>query len=433
MKQLILVLICFIFSISFLSAQQGRPLKDAKKTLIHEAVKLETDKIFNRLVEIRRNFHQDPELAGHEVNTRKVIKQYLLNLGLEVDTNTYGYGIVGILKGGKGGKKIAWRSEMDALASDYPDKVAFKSRKEGIGHGCGHDIHLAIALGIAEVLVKNKEALNGTVYFIFQPEEETFAGAKGMIDKGLIAKISPDEIYGLHVSAFPAGQIIVKPNEMFAYQKRVRIKLKNELPAVEAKELTKKIYNFLSRASSGSKPWEIQSAIDPKLGLMNPNTIFKDYLIMDRNFTTYSKNDQFFMEAYLYETNPAKLNTIIPGIKQVIEDSHYKNQLVSVSFIQENPTVINAERLTNMAIKTIRNIYGEEAVSTDYGQMPFFNDDFAYFQQKVPGVYFFLGGSNFEKGMIAMNHAPGFEVDEECIRVGVRSFSSLLLERLNRE
>lgn len=432
MKKLLLVLISFIISISFSSAQVDLKSIDAKETLIHEAIKLETDHIFKKLVEIRRDLHENPELAGHEVNTQKIIKQYLLDLGLEVDTNTYGYGIVGILKGGKDGRKIAWRSEMDALPSDYPDKVAFKSKKEGVGHGCGHDIHLAIALGIAEVLVKNRKALNGTVYFIFQPEEETFVGAKRMIDNGLLSKINPDEIYGLHVTALPVGKIVVKPNEMFAYQKRIRIKLKNELTAEEAKELTKKIHSFLSRASTGSKPWEVQAMVDSKIGLMQPNTIFKDYLIMDQNFNIYAKNGQLFLEAYLYETNSANLKDIIPKIKHVIEDSAYKDQLLSVSFIQENPTVINDERLTGIAMKTFEKIYGKGLAIPDYGQTPYFNDDFAYFQQKIPGVFFFLGGSNFEKGMIAMNHSPNFEVDEESIRVGVRSFSSLMVERLNR-
>jgi metal-dependent amidase/aminoacylase/carboxypeptidase family protein len=100
---------------------------------------------------------------------------------------------------------------------------------------------------------------------------------------------------------------------------------------------------------------------------------------------------------------------------------------------KKNITVFNNKKLTNIAIKTLNNIYGKGAVNIDYGQAPFFNDDFAYFQQKIPGVYFILGGSNFEKGIIAMNHARNFEVDEESIRTGVKSFSSLILERLKEK
>ena len=409
MKRLVFILAYLLIS----SASAQEPFS-------HQSIQLQTDRIFNNLVKIRREFHENPELAGNEIRTQKVIAQYLLDLGLEVDTNIYGHGVVGILKGGKKGKKIAWRSDMDALSN------------KGIQHGCGHDIHMAIGLGIAEVLTKNKASLSGTIYFIFQPEEETFIGAKGMINDGLFSKIKPDEIYGLHVSALPVGQIMVKPNEMFAYQKRVRIKLKDELSKEEAKALTKKIHSFLSRSTANSKPWEIHHMADPKIGLMNPNTIFKDYLFMDENFINHSKNNVLFLEAYLYETNSSYLKDIIPKIKQAIEDNGYKDQLLSVSFIQENPTVINDEKLTNAASKALQNIYGKDVIVTDHGQVPFFNDDFAYFQQKIPGVYFFLGGSNLEKGIIAMNHSPDFQVDEESIRTGVKCFSSLILERLNK-
>jgi metal-dependent amidase/aminoacylase/carboxypeptidase family protein len=404
--------------------------QNIKATSTHESIALETDKIFDKLVGIRRDLHQNPELAGAEIRTQKIIAQYLLGLGLEVETNLYGHSVVGILKGGKKGKKIAWRADMDALPNDFPDDVDFKSKVKGVQHGCGHDIHMAIALGIAEVLAKNKEALHGTVYFIFQPEEETFIGAKNMIDSGLFSKIEPDEIYGLHVTALPVGQIMVKPNEIFAYQKRISVKLKNELTKEQAKELTKNIHGLLSRAQADSKPWEIQNISDPKIGVENPNTIFKDYLIMDENFVIYNKNGELFLEAYLYETNASNLKSIIPKIKQFIEASNYKKQLLSISFIQENPTVINDEKLTKIAIRILDNIYGKGFIVNDYGQVPFFNDDFAYFQQKIRGVYFLLGGSNFEKGTIAMNHAPNFKVDEACIKVGIQSFSSLIVDRL---
>ena len=248
---------------------------------------------------------------------------------------------------------------------------------------------------------------------------------------GLITKFKLEEIYGLHLTALPVGQIMVKENEMFAYQKGIRIQLTNSLSKEEVKELSTKIRTSLVRTNNGSKPWEIQSIIDSKIGLANPSTIFKDYLVMDENFRSYSKNDTLFLEAELYETDAMKLKNIIPKIKQVISDQNYASQLLSVSYIKENPTVLNDPKLTNIAIKTFEKIYGKGYVTIDYGQVPYFNDDFAYFQQKIPGVYFFLGGSNFEKGIIAMNHAPNFKVDEECIRTGVKSFSSLIIERLN--
>lgn len=404
--------------------------QNSEATSVHQSIQSETDKVFNKLVEIRRDLHENPELAGHEVRTQKVLEKYLINLGLEVQKDLYGRSLIGILQGGKKGKKIAWRADMDALPGNNADKVSFKSKNKDIWHGCGHDVHMAIGLGIAEVLSKYKKELKGTVYFIFQPEEETFVGAKKMIDNGLFSKISPDEIYGLHVTALPVGQIMTKPEEVFAYQKRVKIELKNTLSDKEVKELSKKISASLSRIENNSKPWEIQYITDPKIGLMNPNTIFKNYRIIDENFLSGSDDKSFSMKAYIYETNADKLKEIIPQIRQVLETNGYKDQLLSVSYIQENPTVFNDKNLTSLATETLENIYGKIVMVKDYGQVTYFNDDFAFFQQKKQGVYFLLGGSNFKKGIIAMNHTPDFEVDEESIRNGVKSFSSLIYERL---
>ncbi|WP_343693660.1 amidohydrolase [Chitinophaga sp.] len=365
----------------------------------HDVISIETDSIYNKLVGIRRALHAWPELAGNEKHTQAFIRQHLEDLGLEVESGTYGHSVIGILKGARPGRNIAWRAEMDALPGDSPEAVDFASTVKGVWHGCGHDVHMAVALGIAEVLARHKASLAGTVYFIFQPEEETFKGAKGMIGHGLP---DIDEIYALHVTALPVGTILVKPGEMFAYQRRVSIKLKADV--------SRNIYNALLRVHPGSKPWEIQHINDPVTGLMNPQTIYKDYLFMDRGFNTYTVKDTLIMEAYLYETNKSNLPGIASQIKAVAGDNLY-----SVSFIQENPTVVNDDSL----------VRGVKGVQCDYGQVPYFNDDFAYFQQQIRGVYFFLGGSDK-----ALNHAPGFKVDEECIRVGVRRFASMMIDRL---
>lgn len=137
-----------------------------------------------------------------------------------------------------------------------------------------------------------------------------------MISLGLFSEIHPDEIYGLHVTNLPVGKIMVKSNEVFAYQKRIRIELKNELSKQEAKELAKKIHNSLSRSQTNSKPWEIQHVGDPEIGLMNPNTMFKNYLIMDDNFNIYLKNEKLFLEAYLYETDQANLQKLYLALSE---------------------------------------------------------------------------------------------------------------------
>lgn len=402
-----------------------------QKSLTPDMISHETDQIFDKLIRIRRDFHAHPELAGKEARTKQVIKKYLLELGMEVRTDIYGHSIVGILKGENPGRKIAWRADMDALPNDLPDKVAFKSTVKGVQHGCGHDVHMTIGLGIAEVLAKHRSRLNGTVYFIFQPEEETFRGAKAMLDHGLLTTISPEEIYGLHVTPLPVGKIIVRPGEMFAYQKQLRIELKSNLSKEVSTALSADIYKALSRAQKNARPWEIQQIMDPETGLMNPNTIFKDYLVMNQDFNIYTKNDELYVETPLFETDSTQLQQIAPTVERIIHQGKYKESLVVVSLIDGNPTVLNDAGLTKEAINTLQKAYGSHLISPDFGQAPYFNDDFAWFQQQVPGVYFFLGGSNFSKGIIAMNHAPNFEVDEESIRVGVRSFATLIAGRLS--
>jgi metal-dependent amidase/aminoacylase/carboxypeptidase family protein len=414
----------------FTNAQTPSPGSSKSKFLSAEAnCKLETDKIFEKLVKIRRNLHAIPELAGKEKRTQETIKKYLIDLGLEVKTDIYGYGLVGILKGAKKGKSIAWRADMDALPNDFPDDVEFKSTIKGAQHGCGHDVHMAIALGIAEVLANNKKDLRGTVYFIFQPEEESFKGAKGMVENKLFSRITPSEIYGLHITPFAVGQIIVKANEMYAYQKGVRIQFQKNVPEESIKNLMLKMSSVLTRTINNSKPWELHHALDPEKGLASPNTIFRDYFLMDQNYVNSTKNDTLTILADVYETEKSKLNNVIPAITKVIESEGLKDELISISFFKENPTIQNDPKLTDAAIKILDDSFGKGTVTMDYGQIPFSNDDFSYLQEKVPGVYFFLGGSNFQKGMIAMIHAPNFMVDEESIRFGVSRFATLIMER----
>lgn len=399
----------------------------------HSKIEYYSNDIFDSLVGIRRDFHEYPELAGNERRTSKIIAEYLSNLGLEVKTGVAGYGVVGILKGGKKGKNIAWRADMDALPNNLPDKVPYKSKNAGVQHGCGHDVHMAIGLGIAQVLAKNKDLINGTIYFIFQPEEETFLGAKNMVDDNEFSKMKLDEIYALHVTALPVGQIMVKPNELYAYQKMLQITFNETFSKADANFLYGKIRSEMLRKKDGPNPWEIPKAFDSIIGLTNPNTVFKDYHFMEENFVLEEDKNQTKIKAWLYETNKSNLPNILPNIEQIISNSEFKDKFISTAYIQENPTVLNDERLTDKAINILNNIYGQETVVIDYGQIPYFNDDFIYYQQKIPGVYFLLGGSNLEKGVIAMNHAPNFGVDEECIKFAVKSFSSLILERANSE
>ncbi|MBC9798063.1 M20 metallopeptidase family protein [Sinomicrobium weinanense] len=405
--------------------------KQAEPGDSHKLIEKHTDRIFDSLVEIRRDLHRHPEVSEQEQRTSKIIAEYLSGLGLEVKTGVGGYGVIGILNGDKKGRKIAWRADIDALKSDAPDKVTFRSENEGVRHICGHDIHTAIGLGIANVLVNQKPNIEGTVYFIFQPAEENFKGAKRMIDDGLLEFARPDEIYGAHIVPMPSGYISAKPNEMYSYTRRIKVRFKKGQGLEKLKPITDSIYKDLFRVIADSQPWALEHVFAPETGLENPQTIYRDYLIFQGEFAGTENDNDIAFEVTFNETNRARLEQIPLSIEQRIRKSNYKDEFLSVEYVSEVPTVINDPLLTEEALNTIRKIYGNEFVRPIYGQVPFFNDDFAYFQQQTPGVYFFLGGSNPEKNFIAMPHSPGFAVDEESIRFGVHYFSSLLLERAN--
>ncbi|MBQ0735714.1 M20 metallopeptidase family protein [Aquimarina celericrescens] len=426
------IILKFVLSIQFLFFDivlYGQSLNNT--TSIHTKVQERTDIIFDSLVKIRRDFHINPEVSGSEKRTSTKIADYLLSLGLEVKTNIGGYGVVGILNTGKKGKRIAWRADIDAMPSDNPDVVDFPSINEGVRHVCGHDVNTTIALGIANVLSSQKEELTGTVYFIFQPAEEPYTGAKAMINDGLFEMISPSEIYGSHIIPSQEGLVSTKANWLFADQKVVEVSYKSSNKDEEIIRFTKEIISNLQNIEPDSKFWDMSTLADPEVGLDQPNTIFKDYITIYKNFKVENQNGNISISTYVYPSNEIKAVSIIPSLKKAIALSPYAKELAHVEFSFERAILNNDELLTESAAKSISSIYGKENVVILYGEIPFGRgDDFAYFQEQVSGVYFLLGGSNLEKGIISMPHSPNFQVDENCIRTGVNYFSSLIIERL---
>ncbi len=393
-----------------------------------------TDEIYTSLVKIRRDLHSHPEISKHEVRTSKIVAEYLKGLGLEVKTNIGGNGVVGILKGGKKGKKIAWRADMDAVKTDEPDVVSFASKNKGVRHICGHDVHTTIGLGIANVLSQQRESIEGSVYFIFQPAEEINSGAKDMIEDGLFDHIQPDEIYGLHIGHSASGIINVKANELFAYAKTLEVKFKPNTNENELENFMNSILKgFIRNIKDNSSPWDIISKIsDSQIGLTSKETIFKDYFILNQSKLNTADKSVTFYNASFLETDVKKVNNIPFEIKKQILNSKFKDAFISIEYAKDSASnPVNDPELTKVASKTISSFYDKEMLEPLYGQVPFFGEDFALYQQKVPGVFFFLGGSNIEKGINSMPHTPNFAVDEKTIKYGVQCFASLLLERSN--
>ncbi|PIB26962.1 M20 family metallopeptidase [Maribacter sp. 4G9] len=401
---------------------------------IHIKVQSRTNEIFDNLVKIRRDFHKHPELSEQEKRTSMKVASYLESLGLEVKKGIGGYGVVGILNTGKPGKHIAWRADIDAIATDIPDVFDFKSNNDGIRHICGHDVHTTIGLGIADVLSSLKQNLTGTVYFIFQPAEEKFTGAKAMINDGLFDMIEPDEIYGLHLSPSPSGTILTKPNNIYAHRTKIEVAYKNADQKDEKINYTKELLSGLQTYDSKSGFWDDRNILSPELGVNSLNSLYKNYVAVRSDFYIDETETYLKIGAIVDASNLDELNAYLESIRKEIKHSKFSNDLLSAEFsyvLGENKSPMNDEFLAKESMNTISRVYGKQNVLPMYGVAPgSFGDDFTFFQKHTPGVYFFLGGSNFEKGIIAMPHTPNFMVDEECIETGVNYFSSMIVERL---
>jgi len=292
-------------------AYEGYPnwspfLKAQTEPSIHDLIQLQADKIFDTLVNIRRDIHENPELSFNEIRTSKLLAEYLSSLGLEVKTNVGGYGVVGILQCKNKGKIIGWRAEMDAYKTDLPDVVDFKSKVDSIRHICGHDVHTTIGLGIANVLSKLRDSISGTVVFIFQPAEEYCEGAKHMIDDGLYDIIKPDEIYCLHLDDIPAGKVAIKANAFFAYLKPLNITYKN----IEDKDLvisfTKSVLNKYSTLDCNL--WD--KSLDHKIGIFSGNSIFKDFVSFCGEIFLQENGQVITLRTYYYGTDKKQLDSL---------------------------------------------------------------------------------------------------------------------------
>jgi amidohydrolase len=199
----------------------------------------EIDSLMEKVIEWRHDIHQYPELGNREFRTSKKIEDHLVSLGIQVETKIAYTGVVGLIKGGMPGPTIALRADMDALPVEEKTGLPFASKVRttylgndvGVMHACGHDAHVAILMGVAEFLAKNKSKIRGNIMLIFQPAEEgppedEGGGAKMMLAEGIFDKYKPEVIFGLHVTNIPNGVLSVKSGPAMAAASTYRIKIK---------------------------------------------------------------------------------------------------------------------------------------------------------------------------------------------------------------
>lgn len=401
--------------------------------------------IESKLIGWRRDIHQNPELSNQEVRTAKLVADHLRSLGLEVKTGVGGTGVVGILKGGKPGKVVALRADMDALPVKELVDLPFASKAKGkhmgkevdVAHACGHDAHTAILMATAEVLAGMRDQIPGTVKFLFQPAEEgpsealkgehDHIGALAMVDAGALDNPKVDAVFGLHmIPAFPVGTIGYRSGPILASGDTFTIKVNGKQthggfpwngvdPIVSTSQIVLGLQTIVSRQLNLTKEPAVIS-IGSIHGGNRENIIPESVELLGtvRTFDDGMRDDTL-----------ARMRTTAESIAQA------SGAKAEVNFLKPGySTTVNNADLSARMLPTMQQVTGGKAVITPKLTA---SEDFSEFSKKVPGVFFFLGSSTPGKEKTAApNHSPKFEIDEASLAVGAKAMTAMALDFLGQ-
>mgnify|MGYP002622072528 FL=1 len=392
-----------------------------------------------RIIEWRRHFHRHPELSNREFRTAETIAAHLRGLRLEVRTGIAHTGVVGLLKGGRPGPVVALRADMDALPVTETLDLPFKStataeylgQTVGVMHACGHDAHIAILMGVAEALAAVKDELPGTVKFIFQPAEEgpppgERGGAPLMVEEGVLDNPRPDAIFGLHVIAgIPAGTLTYRPGPLMASADWVYITVKGAQthgawpwkgvdPVITSAQILTGLQNIVSRQIDVSKEPAVVT-----IATINGGTrknIIPDEVTMSGTIRAFDTDMQ------------RDIHARIRHVAGAIAEANRAHATVTID--KAVPVTSNDPALTEKMLPTLKRIAGDGKLRLQPRVMV--AEDFSYFQEKVPGLFYFVGITPPSQDMAQAepNHSPRFFIDESGLLAGARSLAALAVDFL---
>lgn len=393
-----------------------------------------------QVVEWRRDLHQNPELGNREFRTSQKVAGHLQALGLEVKTGIAHTGVVGILRGGRPGPTIALRADMDALPVTEQVDVPFRSRvtaeyrgeKVGVMHACGHDAHTAILMGTAQALAALRKDLPGTILFVFQPAEEGApegerGGAPLMLEEGIFDLVKPEAAFGLHVfSTLNAGVIGYRSGPMMAASDRFRIVVKGRQthgarpwggvdPIVVSSQIVLGLQTIVGRQIDISQYPAVVSVGAIKGGIRN--NIIPDEVEMIGTFRTF---------------DPEVRRQIIERMTRTAQDiARSAGATATVEIADDNnPVVVNDPKLTSRMLPSLARVGRGGQVR----EMPYVTgaEDFAFFGQKVPALFFFVGSTpdGIDAAQAPSNHSPQFYLDEGSLPVGLRAMMGVAVDYL---
>ena len=393
-----------------------------------DRIAAEADGLYPSLVEARRWFHAHPELSNREVETSAEIVRRLEAMGYEPRTGLAGNGVIAVLEGGKPGPVVAWRSDIDALPITEVVDVPWKSTNEGVMHACGHDIHMTVGLGTAEVLMRMRDEVPGTVLFLFQPAEEgpppgEVGGATEMLADGAFDDPRPVAVFGSHVMPnFEVGTIGWGSGGVMASADRFTIRVQGKMTHGSAPQ------DGIDAVWVGSQIVDaLQGIISREVDSRNPAVVSVGTFEAGNRFNIIAGSAE--LTGTVRTLEPAARDQIEAAISRIVAgvcDAHRAS--CEVDYQRFTPVLMNDPELTAASVETLRSTLGADAVIEAEPIMA--AEDFAEYAEVVPGFFFMLGVGNTEKGWTSYVHTPTFQPDEEALRVGVRAASALLLGRL---
>lgn len=424
--------VCSLFLLTLASGAIAQVSPKLQAKLEQQARQLEPS-----VITWRRHLHQYPELSNREIKTAAYVAEHLRKLGLEVQTGIAHTGVVALLRTGKPGPVIALRADMDALPvterNSLPfaskEKAIFNDQETGVMHACGHDSHVAILMAVAEILSKNKNDLKGTVKFVFQPAEEgppkgEEGGADLMVREGVLDNPKVEVIFGLHIQGIrKLGQIAYKPAGMMAASDWFTIKVKGKQshgaapwlgidPIVVSAQIINGIQTIVSRQTQLTKEPAVIS-----VGMINAGVrqnIIPETAEMSGTIRTF---------------DPAMQQDIHERLKRtatLIAES--AGATAEVTIDRKTPVTFNDPALTEKMVASLVKAAGEENVAripADTGA-----EDFAYYQQKIPGFFFFVGACppDTDPAKAPSHHTPDFMMDERGMLTGLKAMLNVTID-----
>jgi amidohydrolase len=422
---------------AFLIAPLSAP---AQSPLLGEVDRLASG-VEAKVLDWRRDFHQHPELSNRETRTAAAVAAHLRALGLEVRTGVAHTGVVGVLRGGRPGAVVALRADMDALPVTEEVDLPFRSHQRGeyngqevgIMHACGHDSHVAMLMGAAEILAGVRDQLPGTVVFIFQPAEEGAppgerGGAELMIEEGVLANPAPTAIFGLHVfTTYATGVLAVRPQGLMASSDRFEMIVRGRQthgalpwggvdPIVVAAQIIGGLQTIVSR--------QVDLTGTPAVitvGTINGGVRFNiipDSVVMTGTIRTFDPAEQKLIHERIHLT------------AESIARSAGATAEVRIATQGANPVTFNDPALTERMRPTLVRVAGPGKTVT--AQQTTTAEDFSHYQRRIPGMFVFLGITPPDQDPLTAprNHSPRFFLDEGALPVGTRLYAHLALDYL---